>query len=135
MNRASGYRSPIRGQHMQMVYNSESYVVVQFDAQSASPQTPAVQGTAAVAEHVEPPFGPGGFEIVDKQGRADVFLHGAVAEHFQRGAQALMQQLQQLQQARQELPAGQSEAEPDMQLLDDYIAGFMTLGRQRLAMH
>jgi hypothetical protein len=132
---------------MQMVYNSDSYVVVQFDAQSASPEIPGAQGPATVAEHVEPPFGPGGFEIVDKQGRADVFLHGAVAEHFQRGAQALMQQLQQLQEAQQARQAQQThpsraaeqternEAELDLQVLDDYIAGFMTLGRQPLAMH
>ncbi len=107
---------------MQMVYNSDSYVVVQFEAAAAA-SAPATatrepaEGFTAAWGMVQ---GPGGFEIVDKHGRADVFLHGAVAERFQRGAQALMQEAQ---------------GEPDMEVLDDYIAGFTTLGRQPLALH
>jgi hypothetical protein len=110
---------------MQMVYNSDSYVVVQFDAAAVSTAVVSSTAAAPTGADAEPvplglPLGPGGFEIVDKQGRADVFLHGAVAERFQRGAQALMQDAQ---------------GEPDMAVLDDYIAGFTTLGRQPLALH
>ncbi len=97
---------------MQMVYNSDSFVVVQFNTATAE--------TGAVAGATQPPQGTSGFEIVDKQGRADVFLHGAVAERFQQGALALMQQAQ---------------GAPDLELLDDYIAGFVTLGRQPLTLH
>lgn len=115
---------------MQMVYNSDSYVVMQFDAQ-AQPQpdtdTEAVTHTDAAASVPEAARAiassarhPAGFEIVDKLGRADVYLHGAVAERFQRGAQALMQQ---------------SQGQPDVEVLDNYIAGFATLGRQPLALH
>ncbi len=103
---------------MQMVYNSDNYVVVQFDGEAQSPQLPP-SAWAAVAPEPAPPR-TGGFEIVDKLGRADIYLHGALAERFQHGAQALMQQFQ---------------GEPDVDVLDEYIAGFAALGRQPLAMH
>ncbi len=96
---------------MQLVYNSDSYVVMQFSGDVAPGPANAPVAAAPRA---------GGFEIVDKLGRADIYLHGAVAERFQRGAQALMQQFQ---------------GAPDVQMLDDYIAGFAALGRQPLALH
>lgn len=107
---------------MQMVYDSDSYAVMQFDVQappSPAPQRPA-HASAAAGEAATGAEHAGGFEIVDKRGRADVYLHGAVAERFHRGAQALMQQAQ---------------GQPDVEVLDDYIAGFTTLGRQPLALH
>lgn len=108
-----------KGQHMQMVYNSDSFAVVQFDGEAfPAPGAPPAAPAAAVPEPA--PSGPRGFEIVDKLGRADIYLHGAVAERFQRGAQALMQQFQ---------------GEPDVEALDDYIAGFAALGRQPLTLH
>ncbi len=103
---------------MQMVYNSDNYVVVQFDAH-APRHAPAPDEPPAGPHRPEAP-GQAGFEIVDKLGRVDVFLRGAVAEQFQRGAQALMQQAQ---------------GAPDVEVLDDYIAGFAALGRQPLAVH
>ena len=62
---------------MQMLYNSDHYVVVVFDAGSvdadpgASPQ--------------------GGYEIVDKFARRGIFLNGAAAESFKRGVNALVE--------------------------------------------
>jgi hypothetical protein len=101
---------------MQMVYNSDSYVVVQFDAEAAAP--PADEAPAPQPLPDTPAAR--GFEIVDKHGRAEVFLRGAVAEQFRLGAQALMQQAQ---------------GAPNVEALDDYIAGFAALGRQPLAVH
>lgn len=51
---------------MQMLYHSDSYVVVQFDAPRR-----------------------GGFEIVDRQAGREVYLEGALAERFRQGVEAL----------------------------------------------
>lgn len=56
---------------MQMLYNSDSFVVVQFQL----PEDGAARA---------------GFEIVDKHARRETYLQGAVAETFQRGVEALV---------------------------------------------
>lgn len=58
---------------MQMLYNSDSFVVVQFDRPGVEPLPSGL-----------------GFEIVDKFARTDIYLQGPLAERFQRGAQLLM---------------------------------------------
>lgn len=58
---------------MQMLYNSDSYVVVAFEVPEAD--RPAR----------------GGYEIVDKFARKGIFLEGAMAEKFQQGVQALVE--------------------------------------------
>ena len=60
---------------MQMVYNSDSFVVVKFDV----PADPATQDTPARA----------GFEIVDKFAGREIYIEGAVAEGFKLGVEAL----------------------------------------------
>jgi hypothetical protein len=55
---------------MQMLYNSDSYTVVQLDV-------PPADGAAAR----------GGVEIVDKRARSETFLGGQVAEAFHQGVQ------------------------------------------------
>jgi hypothetical protein len=85
---------------MQMLYNSDSFVVVRFEAPGHAP------GTAA-----------GGFEIVDKFARREVYLQGAVAERFERGVQELVRQ-------------GPSE-----ESLDEFIAGFADAAQQPLVLH
>lgn len=76
---------------MLMLYNSDSFVVVEH----------AVPGEGWVGE-ARPPSqssmaGPeptaltrGGFEIVDKSLRREIYLEGALAEQFRLGVQALM---------------------------------------------
>ena len=59
---------------MEMLYNSDSFVVVRFDTPGREP------GTAAA-----------GFEIVDKLARKEIYLQGALAERFERGVQQLVQ--------------------------------------------
>jgi hypothetical protein len=61
---------------MHMLYNSDSFVVVQFKLPDES-----VPGQTAR----------GGFEIVDKMAGREIYLQGAVAESFQRGVEALVQ--------------------------------------------
>jgi len=63
---------------MQMLYNSDHYVVVAFDLGTAEPGEPA-------------PASQGGYEIVDKLARRGIFLNGAAAESFKRGVSALVE--------------------------------------------
>lgn len=87
---------------MQMLYNSDSFVVVQFEA--------AADGEAG-------PLTRGGYEIVDKFARKEIFIEGALAESFKQGVQALI------------------EASPDPQAMDDYIEGYAQLAQQPLILH
>ena len=58
---------------MQMLYNSDSYAVVQFEL-----RTDAGELTR------------GGYEIVDKFARMEFFIEGAIAQSFREGVQALI---------------------------------------------
>jgi len=61
---------------MQMLYNSDHYVVVEFDLGVDAP---------------EGGDGKGGYEIVDKFSRRGIFLNGAVADGFKAGVDALVE--------------------------------------------
>ncbi len=89
---------------MQVLYNSDSFAVVAFDISSAGAEP------ADLAPR-------GGFEIVDKFAKRDIFLEGALAERFKSGAMALMAK-------------GPSEEE-----IDDYIGGFTATSAQPLVLH
>jgi hypothetical protein len=87
---------------MQLVYNSDNFVVVAFEP-------PAVEGRQVL--------GRGGFEVVDKFTRKEIYLEGAVAETFQQGVQALVEQ------------------GPDAERIDEFIGGFTVLAQQPVVMH
>ena len=59
---------------MQMLYNSDSFVVVQIDVPGQDERDAAR----------------GGYEIVDKFARKGIFIEGAVAQSFKDGVQALI---------------------------------------------
>jgi hypothetical protein len=61
---------------MQMLYNSDSFAVLQIDF--GAPDAQAEGGSR------------GGYEIVDKFARKGIFIEGAVAQGFKDGVQALM---------------------------------------------
>ncbi len=107
---------------MQMLYNSDSFVVVQFDLApaDASADAPAVaSGAVNVADAAVPqPDAIGGYEIVDKLARKEIFIQGAVAVAFKLGVQAL---------------AEQGPATEDT--IDDYLAGYTALAQQPLVLH
>ncbi len=63
---------------MQMVYNSDNFAVVQFDV-------PADAGASSA-----PRAARGGFEIVDKFARKEIFIDGALAASFKEGVAALI---------------------------------------------
>lgn len=91
---------------MHMLYNSDSFAVVAFDL----PSPPATEGG-------EPPEPRGGFEIVDKFAKKDIFLDGAVAESFKAGALALM------------------ASQPSEEDIDEYIGRFTAVMQQPLVLH
>lgn len=94
---------------MHMLYNSDTFVVVQFDVPAA-------------AEQPQSPGAPvrGGFEIVDKFARKEIFIDGAMAQSFKEGVEALIE-------AR---PAGPTQEE-----MDDYIERFASLMHHPVVMH
>ena len=94
---------------MQMLYNSDSFAVVLFDV----PGTP-------VEESREPqhqPLSRGGYEIVDKFARKEIFIQGALAETFKLGVQALI------------------DTDPSEEEMDEYIERFASLSQQPLVLH
>lgn len=100
---------------MQTLYNSDSFVVVSFDI-------PA--GDDAPAPGSEPVrLQRGGFEIVDKQARKEIFIEGALAEHFKQGVQALV------------ASQPQGDAHTLQSLIDDFIAGYTALAQHPVVLH
>ena len=101
---------------MQMLYNSENYVVVQFELPATNAATNAAS-TSADAASVSVSLSRGGFEIVDKFARKEVFIEGALAERFKQGVQSLVE-------------AGPTEDE-----LDAFIATFTESAQQPVVLH
>ena len=91
---------------MQMLYNSESFVVLAFDGVSAE-----------AGDDGKPQLSRGGYEIVDKFARKEIFIEGALAERFQQGVQALV------------------EAGPNEEALDEFIGGFTESAQQPVMLH
>ena len=92
---------------MQMLYNSDSYAVVQFDV-------PTVRDLQA-GDEAAPTRG--GYEIVDKFARKEIFIEGALAQSFKEGVAALI------------------ETEPSEEEIDEYLARFTSLMHQPLTLH
>jgi hypothetical protein len=62
---------------MQLLYNSETFAVVQISVPGAPDDAMPLRG---------------GFEIVDKSSRKGIYIEGALAEGFERGVQAIVAQ-------------------------------------------
>lgn len=90
---------------MHMLYNSDSFIVVQFDVPAAD--------TAP-----GPQLNRGGFEIVDKFARKEIFIEGALAESFQQGVQALIE-----------------DGQPSEDEFDAFIERYAVMGQQPVVMH
>ena len=85
---------------MELLYHSDSFVVVRFDV------PPEGAGEAR-----------GGYEIVDKFARKEIFLEGAMAESFKAGVEQL------------------AEQKPSVEEFEAYIARFTALAQQPVLMH
>ena len=100
---------------MQMLYNSDSYAVVLFDVAAAVAPEAAPAGPVSADSPV--PLSHGGYEIVDKFARKEIFLQGVMAESFKEGVEALI------------------ETRPSEEEIDDYIERFASLMQQRVILH
>ena len=90
---------------MNMLYNSENFAVMQFDVPAQGSQPDGLTLTR------------GGYEIVDKFARKEIFIEGALAESFKLGVQALI------------------ESSPSQEALDEYIGRYSSLMHQPLVLH
>ncbi len=93
---------------MQMVYNSESYSVVEIDVPAGITPLGVPEGAALRR---------GGFEIVDKFARKEIFIEGALAQSFKEDVEALI------------------EKRPSVEEFDDYLARFSPLMQHPLVVH
>jgi len=93
---------------MHMLYNSDSYVVVRFDVPTGESET-ASPGAEAASR--------GGYEIVDKFARKEIFIDGAMAQTFQEGVQKLI------------------ENDPSEEEMDAYIGRYTSLMQHPVVMH
>jgi hypothetical protein len=100
---------------MHMLYNSDSFAVVLFDVADVAPVPAPSVGLASVADPA--PLSHGGYEIVDKFARKEIFLQGAMAETFKEGVEALIQ------------------TRPSEEEIDDYIERFASLMQQPVILH
>jgi hypothetical protein len=98
---------------MHMLYNSDSFAVVLFDVGGPPPHA----GEAVSGEPAPKPLTHGGYEIVDKFARKEIFLQGAMAESFKVGVEALIQ------------------TQPSEEEIDDYIERFASLMQQPVILH
>lgn len=92
---------------MHMLYNSDNYAVVQIEL------TPDV--IVGVSE--DQALSRGGYEIVDKFARKELFIEGALAESFKVGVDALI------------------ESSPSVEEFDAYLESFSGLALQPVIMH
>ncbi len=91
---------------MHMLYNSDSFAVVQFEVPT---KQVLLSGDSALMR--------GGYEIVDKFARKEIFIEGAMAESFKQGVDALIL------------------TEPSEEEMDEYIDRFSSLMQQPLVLH
>ena len=91
---------------MQMLYNSDSFAVVMFDVTSDE----SAEGSGTVLSR-------GGYEIVDKFARKEIFIEGALAQSFKEGVEALI------------------ESEPSEEEIDEYLGRFTSLMQHPVILH
>ena len=99
---------------MNLVYNSDSYAVVQISLEQGDEAPGSAEGASTSHADVVR----GGYEIVDKAAKKGIFIDGALARRFREGVQALAQ-----------------EQELSTEEIDDYIAGYTQLAQQPLILH
>ena len=90
---------------MQMLYNSDSFAVVMFDASDDD----AVGSGSSLNR--------GGYEIVDKFARKEIFIEGALAQSFKEGVEALI------------------ESQPSEEEIDEYLGRFSVLMQHPVVLH
>lgn len=85
---------------MQMIYNSHQYYVLEFNAIADNP---------ALVD--------GGYEIVDKKMKRELFLDGQLASHFRKGVSELI------------------ASEPSAEEVDEFLSNYDGLMRRSVVQH
>jgi hypothetical protein len=93
-----------------MVYNSDTFVVVELDV-----PVDAAEGDGIAAG--DPSLSRGGYEIVDKFARKEIYLEGALAQHFREGVAEL------------------ARNDPTSEQVEEFISGYTGLPQQPLVLH
>jgi hypothetical protein len=93
-----------------MVYNSDNFVVVELDV-----PVPLREGDTLEAS--DTPLSRGGYEIVDKFARKEIYLEGAMAQHFREGVEEL------------------ARNEPTQDQVEEFIGRYTGLPQQPLILH
>jgi len=93
---------------MHMLYNSENFAVVRFDV-PADASAQAAEAAQAASR--------GGYEIVDKSARKEIYIQGALAENFRTEVQALI------------------DGSPTEEAFDDFLGRYTSLMQQPLVLH
>jgi hypothetical protein len=93
---------------MNMIYNSSNYCVVEFASY------PSLAGTDAEANK---PANNGGFEIMDKTAKREIFLGGELADHFRQNVAELI------------------ASEPSVEEIDEFLSRFDPMMHQSLTIH
>lgn len=93
---------------MHMLYNSDSYAVVHIEM-PVGDQAASVDSSASLKR--------GGYEIVDKFARKELYIEGALAESFKEGVEALI------------------ETSPSIEEFDAYLETFACMALQPVVMH
>ena len=91
---------------MHMLYNSDNYAVVQID-----------MAAEQASLHLAQALTRGGYEIVDKFARKEIFIEGALAESFKEGVEALI------------------ESSPSIEEFDAYLERYAGMAQQPVVMH
>jgi Protein of unknown function (DUF3567) len=99
---------------MEMIYDSDAFCVVRIDLPHT--QLPGAATDTAQADHLRHARR-GGYEIVDKFGRKEIFLEGFMAASFKDSVDKLI------------------ESQPTQEEIDDYLDGFSALMQQPLVAH
>jgi hypothetical protein len=92
---------------MHLLYQSDSYIVVRFEVPVTGPHH----------DDDVPHLSRGGYEIVDKFARKEIFLEGALAQQFQEGVEAL------------------GEGDPSEEDYDDFIERYASMSQTSVQMH
>lgn len=92
---------------MHMLYNSDNYAVVHIELDAGLPDLAPIDQVLTR----------GGYEIVDKFARKELFIEGALAESFKEGVEALI------------------ESSPSVEEFDAYLERFAGMALQPVIMH
>jgi Protein of unknown function (DUF3567) len=98
---------------MEMIYDSDAFCVVRIDMPRNAAHATMDASQADPSRHMSY----GGYEIVDKFSRKEIFLDGMMAASFKDSVDKLI------------------ESQPSQEEIDDYLDGFSALMQQPLIAH